>query len=185
MVKKDTAENEVAKKATAKAKATTKAKAVKDLTLAALVAENKKLDATREFEIMAGDTKYKLRHDVFFRPTKMDNLLQDIISFYEQTDDAGEQLLEIATPFMALMVIKHFTSLDVPDDFDEALYLLNVLTDLGALDTIVNALPEDQVQRVNEMLETTLSIFAKNIEEQAEAISRLVEEDQLDRKSVV
>lgn len=154
---------------------------VKKLTKNALVKENKKLDKVDDFYVTINDESYQVTYDTFFRKTKQHELLDDLIKFF----NAGEnriELFDLATPYTALLIIKHFTSLDVSDDIDEALELLQVLIDLNVLDVIINGLPEEEVVAVYELLSNMVSNLEKNLDEaerQAEELSEKVENDEI------
>lgn len=147
-------------------------KGLKKLTANELKNQAKKLDAKQEFLVVIGDEEYKLTHDMVFRKTKMHKLLDDMLQFFNSVNGDNIDVLEMASPYTALLILKHFTSLEVSDDIDEALALLNVLIDLEALGTIINALPEQEVTKVYEILTQTVENIQKNIEEvELEALS--------------
>jgi len=135
--------------------------------------ESKKLDETAEFFITIGDTEYKLTHDVYFRKTKQREVLEDMLLFFNSIGEDTMDDLEMASPYTALLIIKHFTSLDVSDDISEALVLLGILIDLGVLATIVNALPEDEVLKIYELLTETVNNIKVNIEEAEAEVEKL------------
>ncbi|PGO60720.1 hypothetical protein [Priestia megaterium] len=152
------------------------------LTFEGLKEEVKVLDEVQEFTVKINESDYILTHDVVFRKTKQQKLLEDMLRFFSEVTEDNVEVLDYATPYTALLIIKHFTSLDVPDEIDEALALLEVLVDLDALAKIVNALPEDEVVKVYELLNTALDGIRENMEEaekEAEAIA-----DQLENEEV-
>lgn len=149
-------------------------KEIKKLSPAILQAESKKLDEVQEFVVQIGEEDYLLTHDVVFRKSKQHKVLDDMVDFFNEVGSNKIEYLDLATPYTALLIIKHFTSLEVEDDIDGALALLNVLVDLEALDKILNALPENEVTKVYELLADTINNFRKNLEEQekeAEALA--------------
>lgn len=156
-------------------------KDVKKLSPAELKKQVKKLDAVQEFLVTIGDVDYMLTHDVTFRRTKMHKVLDDMVLFF---NEGGKQieLLEMATPYTALLILKHFTSLEVPEEIDEALILLEVLIDLEALDKLLNALPEAEVTKVYELLTQTVESFRANLEaseEEAEAFLEQIQNEEV------
>ena len=156
-------------------------KDVKKLSPAELKKQVKKLDAVQEFLVTIGDVDYLLTHDVTFRKTKMHKVLDDMVLFFNEGGKHIE-LMDMATPYTALLILKHFTSLEVPNEIDEALILLEVLIDLEALDKLLNALPEAEVTKVYELLTQTVEAFRANLEasdEEAEAFLAQIENDEI------
>ena len=124
---------------------------------------------------------YILTHDVKFRRTKQHKVLDDMVAFFNEGGKHLE-LLDMATPYTALLIMKHFTSLEVSDKIDEALALLEVPIDLEALDKILNALPEQEVQKVYELLTDTVENFRNSLEadeKDAEAFMAQVENEEV------
>ena len=149
-------------------------KEVQKLNPAILKEQVAKLDAVQEFTVKIGEDDFLLTHDITFRKSKQHKLLDDMVEFFNEGGRNNIAYLDLATPYTALLIIKHFTSLEVSDDVEEALELLNVLVDLEALDKILNALPEDQVTKVYELLTSTIENFRNNLEEaekEAEALA--------------
>lgn len=140
-------------------------KDLKNLNLAELKKQSKKLNETKPFKVTIGDTEYKLTHDVAFRKTKQQALLEDMLKFFNEIGDSNMELLELTSPYTALLIIKHFTSLEVPDAIDEAIELLKVLIDLEVLSTIVNELPEDEIVKVYELLTQTVENIKASVED--------------------
>lgn len=154
------------------------AKDIKKLTPADLKKQVKKLDAVQEFVITIGEDTYKLTHDVTFRKTKMQNLLEDLLRFFASITEEQIDMLQFATPYATLLVIKHFTSLDVSDDIEEALALLEALVDLGVLGNIINTLPEAEVVKVFDLISQTLEEVQANMDDVEAEAEALVEEIQ-------
>ena len=131
-------------------------KNIKKLTGAELRKQNKALDEQREFSVEIDGQEYTLTHDVKFRKTKQIKLIEDLIEFFAKGAENPE-ILDKSTPYTALLVIKHFTSLDVPDNIEDALILLGILIDLDAIAKIINELPEDDVVELFDILNETIS----------------------------
>ena len=149
-------------------------KDIKNLTLAELKKQDKALDEKREFTVLIGEQKYKLTHDTVFRISKKNKVLDDMVQFFQVATE-NIDILELATPYTALLILKHFTSLEVSDDVVEALDLLETLVDLDVLNQIIAELPEDQLTEVYELLTRTLNNMAENISEAEEEAKRLAE----------
>jgi len=148
-------------------------KDIKKLNPTEIKKQVKKLDEKKDFKVMIGDTEYKLQHDVVFRKTKQQKVLEDMLVFFNSIKEDNISLLEMASPYTALLIIKHFTNLDVSDDFEESIELLNALIDLEALGAIISELPEGEVLKIYELLTKTVDNIKANIEE-AEAEMELI-----------
>ncbi|UUV46702.1 hypothetical protein [Bacillus phage vB_BanS-Thrax4] len=140
----------------------TKQQKVKNLTLAEMKKQDKVLSETKEEFITVNDTVYKVEIDVHFRQSKRNKVLDDLIKFFEAGRN-DEKLYSIATPYTSLLMVKHFTSLEVPDDIEGALDYLQLLLDLGILGTIVNAMPDDQIVDLYEKLTETINEISENM----------------------
>jgi hypothetical protein len=164
-------------------------KDIKKLSPAELKKQVKKLDEVQEFIVTIGDTDYRVTHDVIFRRTKQHKVLDDMVAFFNEGGKKVE-LLDMATPYTALLILKYFTSLEIPNDIDEALAFLEVLIDLESLDKILNALPEEEVKKVYVLLTQTIENFRESLEaseEEAESFLEQVENEEvkeLARKAV-
>jgi len=156
-------------------------KDIKNLTASALKKENKVLDDKREFEVEINGTKYKLTHDITFRKTKQVSLLDDVIAFFSEGIKRPE-LLELATPYSALMILKYFTSLDISDDISEALDTLDVLIDLEIIDKIIGELPEDEIIKIYQLVDKTVQNMNETLEEserEAKELASKVENNEI------
>jgi len=152
---------------------------VKNLTLSELKKQSKKLDSQSEVVIIAGEDNYKFMVDDVFRKTKQHKVLDDMVEFFDSTINNNE-LMSLASVYTSILLIKHFTSIDISDNIDEALETLNVLLDLELLDKIINAMPEDEVVKMYELLTNTVNKMTENLEElDIEALAEQVENPEL------
>jgi hypothetical protein len=150
-------------------------KGIKKLTSAELGKQNKVLDEQREFKVTIGEAVYTLSHDVIFRQTKKNKVLDDMVEFFQEATKTIN-ILELATPYVTLLIFKHFTSLDVSDNVDEAIDLLQVLIDLDVLNQIIVELPEDELTKVFEMVTKVVSTMSENLEDAEAEIAKLQEQ---------
>ncbi|QIW89891.1 hypothetical protein PQE71_gp209 [Bacillus phage Izhevsk] len=151
-----------------------KEKKIKSLTLAEMKKQDKVLSETKEEFITINDTVYKVEIDVHFRQSKRNKVLDDLIKFFEAGRN-DEKLYSIATPYTSLLMVKHFTSLEVPDDIEEALDYLQLLLDLGILGTIVNAMPDDQIVDLYEKLTETINEISENMSKSVAEANEILE----------
>jgi hypothetical protein len=153
----------------------------KKLTLNELKKEDKKLNGQDEVSININGTEYKLSVDSVFRKSKQAQLLDDMVALFEEGRNRIE-LFDFATPYLSLLILKHFTSLDVPDEIDEAILMLRVLIDLEILGKLVSILPEKEVTNVFELVTESVNNMRANLEElekEAEKLSEQVENPEL------
>lgn len=152
---------------------------IKKLTPAELKKKSKNLEGQYEVNIVIDGDTYKIMVDEHFRKTKIFKLMDDIVEFYNEASKfADASMLELVTPYSTLLIIKHFTDIEISDEIDEALAMLDVMIDLEILDKIVNAMPEEEVEKVYEMLTNMMNNMRKNLQEaekEAEKIEGQIE----------
>jgi hypothetical protein len=143
---------------------------IRKLTLGAVKKENARLEE-RTLEEVNG---YSLEIDKVFRKTKINTLIHDIVDKVEYSRIRNLDLTPIFTPFVALLMIKHFTSLEIPDTFDEQLTVMNLLVDGEFLTQIYELLPADQVELVYVEIERATNRLNENLDavmQQAQALT--------------
>lgn len=146
---------------------------MKNLKLTDLKKHDKKLDVKGETFITLDGIVYKVEYDEVFRTTKKNKVLDDLIKFFE-AGHKDERLYSIATPYTSLLLVKHFTSLDIADDIDEALSYLHVLIDTGVLETVLSALPEEEIISLYETLTDTMNKLTNSMSEATQEAKNLV-----------
>ena len=161
----------------------------KNLTITELKKQNKVLDAQTEYTIVVKIQKgldeetgeplfdlvpYKIKIDNVFRKTKQHKLLEDLMLFINESNKRLE-ILDVATPYITLLLIKHFTNLDIPDDIDEAIEVMNILIDLDIFSEIVNLMPENEVIKMYETLNASIERMNLNIEEMLKESEKVLE----------
>lgn len=161
----------------------------KNLTITELKKQNKVLDAQTEHTIVVKIQKgldeetgeplfdlvpYKIKIDNVFRKTKQHKLLEDLMLFINESNKRLE-ILDVATPYITLLLIKHFTNLDIPDDIDEAIEVMNILIDLDIFSEIVNLMPENEVIKMYETLNASIERMNLNIEEMLKESEKVLE----------
>lgn len=163
-------QEEVSKEMTKKPKA-------KKLTVAELKKQNKNLDAQTEHTVLVNGVEYKVKIDNVFRKTKQHKLLEDLIFFMNESNKRVD-LLDVATPYITLLMIKHFTDIEISDDIDEAIETMNALVDLEIFGEIANLMPEDELLKMYETISASIDRMNVNITEllkEAEELSKKVE----------
>jgi hypothetical protein len=155
----------------------TKKPRAKKLTVAELKKQNRNLDAQTEHTVVVNGVEYKVKVDNVFRKTKQHKLLEDLILFMNEGSRRVE-LLDVATPYITLLMIKHFTDVEVSDDIDEAIETMNALVDLEIFGEIANLMPENELLKMYETINASIDRMNVNITEllkEAEELSKKVE----------
>lgn len=133
------------------------------------------IETSVSVEIDGEEIPYRFTYESIFRKSKRIKVMDDIIAFY-QSFEKNPEIVHMATPYVSLLVLKHFTSIQVPDDIGKALEVLEALLDLNIFDKILNALPDEQVSGIyNDILEA-LERMNSNAEETAEEVKAISEQ---------
>lgn len=158
-------------------------KDIKHLTLQELKKQDKKAVTSEKAQVTIGDAEYRFTYDSRFRPTKINDLIDDLIKLFNMGQNRLE-LFEMASPYTALLILKHFTSIEVPDDIDDALVMLRLFIDLESLDVIINELPESEVVRIFTIIAETTENITANLDEhdaEADALTEQIVNDEIKR----
>src|SRR5690554_4431636 len=113
-------------------------KKLKKLTLTEMRKQDKKLDGKTERTIELNGEEFVIKIDNHFRRTKQHKVLDDLIEFISASEEDPKLLGDI-TPYMSLLIIKHFTDINISDDINDAMEILYTLIDLEILDKIINS----------------------------------------------
>lgn len=165
---------------------------IKNLTITELKKQNSALNAQTEHvvfvkvqkgideetgEVIYEEVPYKIKVDNVFRKTKQHQLLEDLIHFMNESGKRLE-LLDLSTPYITLLIIKHFTNLEIPDDIDKAIEVMHALIDLDIFAEIINLMPENELIKMYETLNAAVERMNMNIAEminEAEEVAKKIE----------
>lgn len=156
-------------------------KNVKKLTPAVIKKADKKLDERKEIKVTMDGEEFKLEHDIVFRKTKHQNIVRGMIDFLSFGSDK-EGYVDYASAYTSLLILKEYTSLDVPDGVEEGVLFLKVLVDTGLLSDIITQLPEDQITSVFEAVEIAVNELTERIlelEDEREGLESELENEEL------
>jgi hypothetical protein len=152
----------------------------KKLTSNAVKAKKEELKASVIKEVVIGGDTYEFKVDRKFIKSKEVAFTNDLISFVSEigTDekyfDLGEiRIQTLSENYALLMLIKHFTSIDVPEETEDALTVLRDLADLGVFNEVIEALPEDEIERVMTQATVAIDEFSGKL---SESLDKLREE---------
>src|SRR5690606_2481737 len=155
-------------------------KKIKNLNPTEIKKQVKKLKTQGEFYITIGEDEYLVKHDEIFVNSKIHRVLDDLVSLFNESRNRNE-LMEVATPYTTLLIIKHFTSIDVPDDIDSALDMMEALIDLEVMDKIINALPESEIVKMYEKMTVVMDNMRSTLEDgelEAQELERQLKSEQ-------
>lgn len=132
--------------------------------------------------------KYEVEIDEVFRESTIQEMMKE---FLLKMDYAQKNNIEM-NPYIyaALLLIKYFSDVDVPEDFEQQIQMYYILTDLNYLNPILEAFDEKEmdkvIQRTYELKDRipkiTEEINKRNEEmglksvEESESVSEIVEE---------
>lgn len=124
--------------------------------------------------------KYEVNVDEVFRESKIQSMLKEFMEKYNYAKDNDIEL--DATTYVSVLIIKHFTDIEFPDDLMGQYQLLNILLDLGYLEPINNAFSESEIKKLNDKMIEYANNINKLIDElkekelaESEAIEEVVE----------
>lgn len=112
---------------------------------------------------------YEFYIDEQFRPTKISELIDEYMAKLQYAEDKGVELSGVIIEYA--LILKYFTSIKVPDELEKQVDLIDVLVDLGYLETILNSFEESEAQKIAE----TMKKGADNAQEMIEKLSQMQE----------
>src|SRR5690606_39274765 len=144
-----------AKSSAKKAPAKKAAKKPDQLTMNKLLEIDKKNSQMLEKKVNIFGGEFAISVSAYFKPTKQQEVINQILDFYDlaQDDKYGDKIFDLAPSYMAMMILKEFTSLDVPDSIEDQLATLHVLIDNMALEPLLEVLPEGEFEKMNNLVQ--------------------------------
>ena len=135
--------------------------AKKPLNLASIRKEDKHFDEQFEIEVQG----YTLKIDKHFRKSKINLLIAELVEKFDYGRAHNTPIESIFLPFSTLLIIRHFTSLQVPEDLEGQVEVLKLLTDNDFLEPILENLPKDQMNIVMEEVAKVTQLMNERIDE--------------------
>lgn len=101
-------------------------------------------------EVLLGDGQYVIKVDTKFRNTKIQNLILDFQRVLDELRGrkVEEQILADVMFLYYILIIKHFTDLELPDNVDQLIHISKKMIDAGFFEEIINSFEEDQLMLV-------------------------------------
>ncbi len=127
--------------------------------------ELKKLDKKND-EIETIDIQgYPVKINKVFRPSKIKVLIAEFASIIDELKERGVDIENTNNTAIGLsLILKHFTSLEIPSDFDVMIEFYNALEDNHFLYPIISSFDENEIVKINEALKNVsenLSMYIK------------------------
>lgn len=132
---------------------------VKNLTITALKREDSKRYNQKKELVVNG---YKVQLDKVFRQTKVQELLREFVEKVNYVTDHETIDYELVdwVSYSFLLIIKYFTSIAVPNKFEEQIVVMGYLIDNDFLKPILEGFDLDEIEKLNMMFATV----AENME---------------------
>lgn len=121
--------------------------------------------------------KYEIEVDEVFRESKILDLFKEFVKNIHTVREMGQDFLEI---YVVVLVIKHFTTIDFPEKVELQIQTVNILADLGYLQTVIGAFAEGEFDRFAVRFDAYAQEFKHTADEHQEPEAETkAEEEQL------
>lgn len=131
----------------------------KKLNMAAVKKQDKKFSERYEVDING----YVLEIDKTFRKTKITALINELIEKFEETRIRDTSILEIFAPYVILLMMKNFTSLDIPQKLEDQLKTMDFLIDNEFFVPIYENMPKEEINKVYAELNVVTDRINENL----------------------
>ena len=124
---------------------------VNKLTSSILLQEQSKLFVQKQVIVNINKKDYEVLVDQKFLPTKLNQLILESVSNYDNLKDLDES---VKVSYLMLLAIKYFTNVEIAktDSFETQIRVLNALLDLEILDKILGEFPESELEKINDYM---------------------------------
>jgi hypothetical protein len=132
---------------------------VKSLTLNEITKKDKKLDEKKKITVTLPDgTNYSINIDRFFRPSKIQKYMLEFGIVMDEVKEKGidEEALANSMIVEYMLLIRNFTSLEIPLSIAEITAYAQKMTDLEILDQIINAFDQSEVAKIERISKKVL-----------------------------
>lgn len=150
----------------------------KNLTLKKLKDKNKIYDEQFTIDVDG----YEVKINKYWNPTKISEMVANTLDAVQEYKSNPELDLVISS-YLNIQMLAHFSSLNIPKDkdkFDQQLQWINQLIDAGYYTQIVEALPEEEVEKVQKEVEK----ITDNLNEVMDQYSEEIEDLDLENEEV-
>jgi len=124
---------------------------VNKLTSSILLQEQSKLFLTKKVIVNINKKDYEVLVDQKFLPTKLNQLILESVSNYDNLKELDES---VKVSYLMLLAIKYFTNVEIAktDSFEDQIRILNALINLEILDKILSEFPESELEKINDYM---------------------------------
>lgn len=163
-------------------------KTAKKLTTQFLKQKEKELKQRTTHEIQLGEDVFEIQIDKVFTNSKISELMADIneliqhLYMGEKSEDIPEKTKGyLVSRFIYLMIIKHFTDIEVPDDIIDSVATVKVMEDIGLMDKIITLMDEEELMKtvteINRRLEMATELVSERLGEVRKELEKIENQD--------
>jgi disulfide oxidoreductase YuzD len=105
--------------------------------------DDKKLD--EKLVVVVGN--YTFNVDAHFRDSKIMDFVNEFLTDSEKARADGIDIDEVFFPYVMIIMIKHFTNIQTPEEVNEKIAFIKMLVDNELFKPVISALPADQVEK--------------------------------------
>lgn len=126
----------------------------KKLTVNEIKKLSKQMDEQKEVLILDGE--YKVMIDKQFKVSKIQKVIADIQKAMVEmkVDGVNTEKFGDLMVLNFMFVFKHFTNLDLPEDYKDLLVVSEYLMDIGAFEGILNAFDQKEIDKLVNSMKT-------------------------------
>jgi len=124
---------------------------VNKLTSSILLQEQSKLFVQRKVIVHINKKDYEVLVDQKFIPTKLNQLILESVSNYDNLKELDES---VKVSYLMFLSIKYFTDVEIAktDSFETQIRILNALINLEIFDKIISEFPESELEKINDYM---------------------------------
>lgn len=115
-------------------------------------------------------------HDILiqehFRPSAIQRMFMELVEKIEYMKESGIKLSFISS-YIYILLIKYFTNIEVPEEFEKQIQMLDLLIDNNYLEPVINAIPQEEIDKINTFIMKSKEQFAQ-IKDNPELLSGLL-----------
>jgi hypothetical protein len=118
-----------------------------------------------ELEIDGENKKFVVELYKHFSPISIKKCISEFVEKMERAKIVDKNGFgNITQPYLIFLIIKHFTTLNLPESFEEQILTLEKMVNTGILFKIFLNFDEEEIKKINDELEFILNNFDKNKE---------------------
>lgn len=115
-------------------------------------------------------------HDILvqehFRPSTIQRMFMELVEKIEYMKEKGIKLNFIPS-YALILLVKYFTNIEVPEEFEKQVQMLDLLIDNNYLEPIINAIPQEEIDKINMFITKSKEQFVQ-IKDNPELLSGLL-----------